>query len=282
MTDAESFYLVLAGFYLFECLKLQPTQRNAFSTLGTGKGHWAPKRELSRFLGIRKWAFLAPLLPWPGAMFIVPRRQPNPRSPSPLRTRRLIRIYFARASRLRILSMGIFLYYFAALPYLYFHLKGEALFLGAVAFGYALMIWAALLLFRAYRALKCGKSEGLAPQLIYTCFLPWHAMRCADELAFAYSRAWNVPSVLGALSDSPKCRNSLERLYRDSLFRPSALYTSEALTPALEFSKIDPARAVAAPSGIGRARYCPCCQATYEPGIERCSDCRDVPLISFR
>ena len=280
MTDAESFYLVLAGFYLFECLKLQPVDTSAVATPFAGPKHWKPRIELTRFMGIRKWSFLGPLLPWPGGLFAVSRTRSPKKSPSPLAIRRRLRIYRGRTVPLRALSLFIFLYFFAAIPVLYFYLKGEIAFLAAIAFGYFLMILAAIMLLRAYRILLPRSKESRIPHFIYTLFLPWHSMRCVDELALAYSRTWSYPSLLAALCDSPACKQALARLYRESKFMPRPLYSTGDLEPLLPFATIDTQEALLSPPVENDDRYCPVCHTSYQAEVEECVDCRGVTLLA--
>ena len=168
MTDAESFYLILASFYFLECLKLCPPRTVALAN-STGKANsWTPRSELVRFMGINKWVYIAPLLPWPGLIIVVAKEFTQNGSSktigSPLRIKRLTDRYRKATLGLRVLSACIFCYYFALLPYLYFLQRGTPSFFISVGIGYLLMLAAALLLFRVRARLLLRSERSSIPQ----------------------------------------------------------------------------------------------------------------------
>lgn len=281
MTDAESFYLILALFYFIECFKFRsPGTVSLANALGS-KNSWTPRSELVRLMGIKKWMYLAPLLPWPGLVIIVSNQaRPNVSSNislSPLRIKRLVERYRLHTRALRILSSGIFVYYFILLPNLYFHQRGTTAFFASIGFGYALMFVAAYWMRRSRRYLLPELRNGEIPQLLYTSLLPWHAMRCADELFYEYSRKWNWPSVLASQIDSARSKAQLLRIWREAQYSPDALHSIEQLKPVLDYVKMETELKF---DSEENCKFCPCCLSSYELNVLHCPDCQNIELLS--
>ena len=279
MTDAESFYLILTLFYLVECLKLLPPGTKAIANpIGRGKS-WTPRSELVRFMGIGKWLFLAPLVPWPGIMIVTSNRKPNTNE-SALRVARRFSVLRKRTHVLRVLSFSIFTFFFLVLPYLYFLQRGTVAFLISISIGYFMMFTAAFLQFRIRRKILLNEKSGWITHTLYTALLPWHAMRCADQLFFDYTRHWSWPAVLAAHADSPSARKHLLRLWRNSRWGKKPRYSIEVLKSILEEAGVDANSSINFNHSCGTAKQCPCCLASYQPNYDHCPDCGDIELLN--
>ena len=153
---------------------------------------------------------------------------------SVLRIVRQFRVFKKRTLALRVLSFATFCFFFLLLPYLYFLQRGTPSFFISIAFGYILMFTAALLQFQIRRRLLPKNKTGLITHTLYTALLPWHAMRCADQLSMDYSRHWRWPAILACFAESPGARKSLLRLWRESLCSAGSIYSKDLLKPILE------------------------------------------------
>ena len=281
MTDAESFYLILASFYFLECLKLRSPRTAALANSSGKANSWTPRSELVRFMGIKKWVYIAPLLPWPGLMIVVANERARNGSSktveSPLRIKRLTDRYRKATLGLRVLSLCIFCYYFALLPYLYFLQRGTPSFFISVGIGYLLMFAAALLLFRVRARLLPRSKMSSIPQLLYTAFLPWHAMRCADDIFLEYCRHWSWPAILASQVESPQSRSQLQRLWREAQFSKRPIYSTDTLQSIFDSVKLKAKLDIHDPQDS--ERYCPCCLVSYQSSAHFCADCRNIQLV---
>ncbi len=280
MTDAESFYLILALFYVIECLKFLPPNTVAMvNPIGRFK-FWAPRSELVQFMGIGKWLFLAPLLPWPGLMIVTSNKKSNTSS-SVLRITRKLNILKKRTLSLRILSISIFAFFFLVLPCLYFLQRGTPAFILSIAIGYLMMFAAAFLQYRIRRKLLPKDKNSWVTHTLYTALLPWHASRCADQLFIDYTRHWSWPAVLAAHADSARAHKSLQRLWRESRWGKEPIYSSEKLKLIFEEVGLGIQPSININRDCGATKHCPCCLACYRSNYVDCPDCGGIKLQDY-
>lgn len=284
MTDAESFYLVLALFYFIECLKLRPPGTTALANAFGQGNSWSPRSELVRLMGIGKWVFLAPILPWPGLMIvsaIEPRgKGASKKISSPLRIKRLSYIFKKHAFGLRILSAAIFCFFFLLLPHLYFLQRGTPIFIVSIGVGYLLMLAAAWLQFRIRRRLFPDSKTLWITQSLYTALLPWHAMRCSDEIFMEYTRHWSWPAILAAHIDSPQSRSQLLRLWREAQWNRRANYSIDELKPIFDKVNLNTETFEFSANERDAPKYCPSCLTSYQSSAIHCADCHEIELLN--
>lgn len=281
MTDAESFYLVLAVFYLIECVKFQPPGARAIENAWGLKHSWKPKNEFSRLLGIRKWLFLSPILPWPGRILILDQNSDSKIRSKPIsasRMNQLLHLLEKSTKALRCLSALVFVYFFLVIPYLYHLQRGEPEFIISIAVGYVLIGTTTVMFFMLHRRwLPFAKGSRIV-NTIYTAFLPWHSMRCVDDLVMGLVKDWNYPTLLAAKKHSSRCLDLLKQHWREAYFLKTPPYSLTQLEAAIRDAKIDTSDWLK-PIGISGDKWCPCCLAPYESSARFCTDCADVGLV---
>ncbi len=281
MTDAESFYLILAIFYLIECVRFQPPGARAIENAWGLKHGWKPKSEFSRLLGIRKWLFLSPILPWPGRILVIGQdRETNarPKSITAHRVNQLIRLLEKSTQILRGISALVFVYFFLVIPYLYRLQRGEPEFLISIAIGYALIGITAALFFKLHRRWLPHEKGSRIVNTIYTALLPWHSMRCADDLIMGKIKTLDYPTLLAAKKDCPRCLDLLKEYWRKAHFFKTPPYSLAQLKATTQDAHIDTSSWLT-PTGINGDKVCPCCFAPYEFSAQFCNDCAEVDLI---
>ena len=65
MSDAQSIFIVLLGFYGFESLKFAAFGAYSIRSPLLFSRRWNPQRPTVQLMGVKKSVYLAPLLPWP-------------------------------------------------------------------------------------------------------------------------------------------------------------------------------------------------------------------------
>jgi|GEM_PF-2375542 len=281
MTDAESFYLILAIFYLIECVKFRPPNSRAIENAWGAKKGWRPKSEFSRLLGIKKWLFLSPFLPWPGKVLILhssPEPPPQKVPQSTSRTRKLLFLLEKSTQTLRHISLLIFAYFFIGVPFLYRLQRGEPEFLFSIAIGYLLMGASAFLYFRIHKRWLLQDRGNRIINTIYTALLPWHSMRCVDDIVSGVTKSWDYPTLLASLKESPSCHALLMKLWRGAHYIATPPYSIERLQSVTCHAGIDTGDWLV-PRNLSGSKYCPCCFAPYESTAETCNDCPEVALV---
>ncbi len=281
MTDAESFYLVLVVFYLIECVKFQPPGARAIENAWGLKYRWKPKIEFSRLLGIRKWLFLSPILPWPGKILIIGQdpELKSPRKPiTAYQVNQLLHLLEKSTQMLRRVSTLVFVYFFLVIPYLYHLQRGEPEFFLSIAIGYALIWITAALFFTLHRRWLPLEKGSRIVNTIYTALLPWHSMRCVDDIVMSKVRNWDYPTLLAAKKDSPRCLDLLKEFWRKAHYLKAHPYSLAQLVATTRDAKIDTSSWLT-PIGISGDKVCPCCFAPYESSARFCNDCAEVELV---
>ncbi len=284
MTDAESFYLILAIFYLLECVKLAPPNSRSIETTWGNNNRWKPKTEFSRLLGIKKWLFLSPILPWPGRILIFHSSSKQPVAKVPIsssRSRKLLFLIEKSTQALRYLSLLIFVYFFIGIPLLYRLQRGEPEFLFSIAIGYLLMCVSAVLYFRTHRRWLHQESGNRILSTIYTALLPWHSMRCADDIVSGATKTWDYPTVLASYKNNSHCLVLLSKFWREAHFVTTPPYSLNHLKSVTGDAGID-TRDWLVPHNTSGNKYCPCCFAHYESTAKTCTDCPGVSLVEHQ
>lgn len=284
MTDAESFYLILAIFYLIECVKFRPPNTRAIENAWGAKKGWRPKSEFSRLLGIKKWLFLYPFLPWPGKVLILHSSPDQPIQKTPYstsRTRKLLFLLEKSTLTLRHFSLLIFAYFFIGIPLLYRLQRGEPEFLFSIAIGYLLMGASAFLYFRIHKRWLLQDRGNRIINTFYTALLPWHSMRCVDDILSGVTKSWDHPTLLASLKDSPRCLAFLMKLWREAHYIANPHHSLEHLKSVTYHAGIDTDDWLV-PHTLSGSKYCPCCFAPYESTAKTCNDCPEVALVENR
>lgn len=282
MSDAQSFYLLLAIFYLIECLSSAPSGRQAFVSMGLGNKRWRSRSVAFPVNGFRKDLFFCPFLPWPG-MLALPGNQgdDSPISPMALRhLRKRIQILAVMTSALRSMSLVIFLHFFVLLPVIYYFYAKTLVVPLALGYGYLLCAVATVRFYGLHKRLFPSLKDERFKHTIYTLFLPWHAMRSADVIIARRSASWS-PVVL--LATDPEClsnKRRLRRLWNEAVLQPKAKPGQSELRSLFEQARVDLEKYTAPPEVAGDEVYCPICETVYVEGTEDCANCEGVSLVS--
>lgn len=279
MSDAQTFYFLLAAFYLFECLSFAPAGARAFVSRGRRASRWHKRGYAFRFSGADKDVFCAPLIPWPGMLAVFPKPEPiiEKYSPQALRHLRKRSISLERLTRtLRRFSLVIFLHYFVILPYFYVYHLGGVWVLILIVLGEFLAFVTAFQFYFIHRRLFPDAKGERRLGTFYNAFFPWHAMRASDLIVRRVSKNWD-PLLL--LASAPHARNNLGDLCH--LWRKGR-YEGETreLELLLNEAEIKTTGWTIPPRRDAGQSYCPLCHTVYEAGPDECADCRGVRLSS--
>ncbi len=277
MTDAQIFYLLLAAFYLFECLSFAPSGARAFVSLGMSARRWRRRNLAFRFSGANKDVFCAPILPWPSMLTVYPQSPKDQSSPSRLALENLRKQSTQLASMtgpLRQASLLIFLHYFIILPYFYIFFFGSAFVLVLVALGEILSIFTAIRFYRLHRRLFPDEKGERRLETFYSAFFPWHAMRAADLIIRKKSEHWHPLVLLSSAPHQNANLRDLSYLWREATYHGE----TKDLTKILKQAEIDPSDWNSPPMHEPGQSFCPLCHTTYEPGPGQCADCPGIHL----
>lgn len=277
MTDAQTFYLLLAAFYLYECLSFAPSGSQAF--VGKGGRIWQWREPAFHLSGAHKDVFCAPLIPWPRLLLVFSPKQDPPSSHSPLALRHLRKRSVCLAeitTPLRRLSLLIFLHYFFVLPFLYTY-HSETIFVPiAILLGELYAFIGACRFYRLHKRLFPEDKGERRLETFYNAFFPWHTMRAADLIVRKKTANWHPLLCLANDPHSTRNMRQLSRRWRE------ATHTGDTaeLTEILKQADIDPSHWNEPPALEAKQQFCPLCHTVYEAGPESCADCQNVPLQS--
>ena len=275
MTDAQTFYLLLASFYLYECLGFAPHGARAFAGMGGNRWRWRePAFHLS---GAHKDVFCAPVIPWPGIITVFPPSETSSTKHSPFALRHLQKrsqILGKITAPLRRSGLIVFLHYFVVLPYVYHFHYGSLWIFAAILAGEFLAVITGIRFYFLHRRLFPDLKGERRLETFFTAFFPWHAMRASDLIVKRMTANW-LPLVC-LVSDSRSRANSRElaRLWRKAAYDG----TSDELKELTALAGIDPSPWNLPPDLEADQQYCPVCHTIYEEGPGTCADCRKVPL----
>ncbi len=282
MSDGHSFYLVFAIFYLLECLKFAPPASIAMTSHRGGARTWRPHAPFLVAWGIRKLVFIGPLLPWPSLIYAVSGWTEREHLAKPVRTvsavRRRLRFLEKATLPLRLLSLLTLLNFFAVLPFVYQQSDDEVLILAFIGAAYLALPASAIHFFLLHRRLLPGRQGDRLKSTLYTAFLPWHAMRCADELFLRCAEQWSPLAALAANANSPAATERLKLIWRRAHFSPSPPYSAKLLQSVFAQAAIDTSSWLLPPAASQHPKYCPCCHCEYKAFASHCADCRDQAL----
>ena len=276
MSDAQSFYLLLAGFYLYECLEFAPN--GAWAFVGRGGSKWRWRNPAFHLSGAHKDVFCAPLIPWPGLLTVFPKPATAPPSPRELRHLRKKSRNLGKATQgLRLCSLFVFLHYFALLPVAYHFFIGTPWMIAVIVQGELLAFITAFHFHRWHKRFFPEEKWERRLETLYNAFLPWHSMRASDLIVKKQSAHWHPLACLVSHPHATPNLKKLSRLWRQARFDRN----EDQLLPALEYAGIDPTPWDLPPNlDHDRQKFCPLCRTIYEAEAQICVDCKDVPLIS--
>lgn len=282
MTDGQSFYVLFAVFYLIECIKFMPLDSTALASRFGGVS-WTPRSPLVNAWGFRKAVFLADLPPWPGRLYVITGYdKPRVQSKKKFRTVSSIKRhhnFLSRAARnLHRLSLLNLANFFLLLPLVYVRTYDERAILITLGYGYLALLGTALHYRAVHKRLYPAHKAERLKSTLYTALLPWHSMRCADEIYLLGSAQWNLLAALAAGAKNKASLHQLQRLWREAHFSPKAKFSADELKPHLKSTVLDPGNWLRAPDDLESPQYCPCCHNAYENGPTHCSDCEAVAL----
>lgn len=277
MTDAQTFYLLLAAFYLYECLSFAPSGARAFVSMGLDARRWKKRNLAFRFSGADKDVFCAPIIPWPGMLtvFPLPAKTGPAAPPQALKhLRKRADLLSSTTQPLRRLSLLVFLHYFIILPYFYVFFFGSALVLVLIALGEVLSIATAIRFYCLHRRLFPDEKGERRLETFYCAFFPWHAMRAADLIIRKKSEHWHPLVLLSSAPHQNANLRDLSYLWREATYHGE----TKDLTKILKQAEIDPSDWNSPPMHEPGQSFCPLCHTTYEPGPGQCADCPGIHL----
>lgn len=282
MSDGQSFYLVFALFYLLECIKFAPPAAMAMTSLLGGSRTWRPRAPFLVAWGIRKSVFIGPLLPWPSLIYAVygwsERASRTKRVKTVSGVRRRIRFLEKATLPLRLLSLLTLVNFFVILPLVYQQSDDEIFILACIGAAYLILPASAVHFFLLHRRILPSRQADRLKSTFYTAFLPWHAMRCADEIFMLSAEQWCPLAALAANADNPAATKRLKRLWRSAHFRPAYAYSIELLRSIFSQAAIDTTDWLTPPAASQNPKYCPCCHCEYEAFASHCADCQGQEL----
>lgn len=276
MSDAQSFYLLLAAFYLYECLTFAP--RGAWGFVGRGGTKWRWRVPFFHLSGLHKEAFCAPILPYPGFQVVFPAPPNSLPEPKTLTRFRRESLRISKATRhLRFCSLLVFLHYFLFLPVAYHHWVGTPMMIAVIIQGELLAFYTAFAFHRLHKRLHPDDKWERRLETLYHAFLPWHAMRASDLIIKKGSATWHPLAALVSDPGSPSNQKQLALMWRRARHEGQ----SRSLQTFLEKAGIDPTPwSFPPPLDEPNKKYCPVCLAVYEEKSMTCADCTGVALIS--
>lgn len=285
MSDGQSFYLVLVAFYLLECVKFAPPNSLAMLSGFRESKTWKPRTCFIMAWGVGKSVFIGPLLPWPSLVYIVTGSSDSDHANKRIRTasgiRRWTRFLTKATNNLRWISLGNLSNFLILLPVVYSRFGDSNIILFTIGYCYLTLFATAIHLHALHRRIFPRNKADRYKATFYTAFLPWHAMRCADEFFLKSSLNWSSLTALAANAENPAALETLKRLWRSSHFQANASYKTETLTHVLDRAGLDRSDWLNSPSDSDSPLYCPCCHVGYESVATHCADCKDVALEKF-
>lgn len=282
MTDGQSFYLLFAIFYLIECIKFAPPDSIAFVSR-TGSAKLSPRFPLLMAWGFKKSVFLAEVLPWPGRLYITTGyKSKSLRSDAKVQTVASVRRhhhFLTRATRnLHYLSLLNICNFFILLPTVYVRTYDERAILLTLAFGYASLVGTGIHYHKLHKRLFPSAKADRFKTTLYTSLLPWHSIRCVDEIYQRSAALWSPIAAIAASSNTRTGESLLRRHWREAHFHPKPTYTVAELSPMLRQLDLDVSDWLDAPTNSSSPKYCPSCHSEYEEQATHCSDCEGVAL----
>lgn len=278
MTDAEYFYLLLALFYLIECLSIAPSGSRAFVSRDIHGHRWKPSRTGIPINGLRKVLFLCPILPWP-RMLIRPKTEHSPLSTHSLRhLRKKVKLLNDTTHDMRIFGLFLFIHFFIFLPVVNFFYAGTVLIVITVIYGYFVCAFVALRFFAIHRRYFPKLKGERFKNTLYCLFLPWHAMRAADIIIIRRSATWHPLAILGNDPTYPPNKKILRRAWNEASYYPKAKTTHEELTHLFNQNGQDITTFMAPPKVPDDEAYCPVCETTYLASTTHCATCKGIRL----
>jgi hypothetical protein len=278
MTDAQSFYLLLAAFYLYECLIFAPN--GAWAFVGRGGVKWRRRAPLFQLSGLHKEAFCSPVIPFPGFQLVFPVVPDSlPKAGGLRRFKKQCVLLGKITIHLRICSLVVFLHYFLLLPLVYRHIVGSPAMIAIIIQGELLAFYTAFSFNRLHKRLFPEDKWERFLETLYTAFLPWHAMRSSDLIIKKRSADWHPLAALASHPDSPANQKQLARIWREARLAGD----TAALEGFLNEAGIDPTPWDQPPELENPSqKYCPVCLDLYEEEAETCADCKGVALLRPR
>lgn len=271
MTDASSFYLLLAAFYVSGCFRLVPTDWQGFGVRASRNPKSRARPAFLEFAGVGKWVYFRSLFPTFSLLVAAAAGGEMPSTQGLGSTRRKLQRALLATRCLRWIGLAIFAFFFAVLPAAYLTISDEILFLTVVLYGYFLMWMAAGDFFVKHRRFYPDDSSERWMEVLLISLLPWHAMRAADKLADRLTEGLDQTSLLILGANFPSNTKQLRTLWIKT--------PTPALATLLQQNQIDPTPWTQPPTLTQNQKWCPACNTIYDtPSEPTCTDCNS-PLL---
>jgi hypothetical protein len=282
MTDGQTFYLILFGFYLITGLKTG--SKDAFvikKKFNFVKG-WSLGHPLAFLAGTQKSLFFSHIAPLYSYSIIVNYDNKAATKILPARhTKRIIRIIANAASRLRFLTFIVFYVYFIIIPIVYFQHGDTPITYIAILIAILFPIFPATCFFFIHKKISPLESSTRWKNSFYTILMPWHAMRLADFLFQNPHLSKIHPLSYANISSGEATKAYLSQQYRNTLHLTKSLYTEQEFQ---DFFNISDHSATdftnpPIPEDPKEKKYCPCCHTHFTAQTIHCEECENLPLV---
>lgn len=281
MSEGQTFYLLIALFYLSGCIKSAAPGGIAI-TKNLFRG-WSIRQPLATLAGVGKSLYLAPLVPWPGAIVL----SASTSGQSSIITRasawRLLRLTHSATLHLRFISLLIFALFFGIIPYVYY-LEGDSFRIRLIiGYTFFLILYASTCFFFIHRRFAREKKGERLKHLFFNIITPWHTMRSADDILLQ-GKLQNIhPLTLASLCKDLERKAFLGQALRNAMYRKDPQFSQEEVQSILSSSGIAQSELTTPPAqeSDDSTQYCPCCLASFSKEAKCCEECDNVPLSTF-
>jgi len=236
--------------------------------------------------GIKKAFFIAPLLPWPSSLLVSqPQSEASSKRHTVSSSLRLVRLVHHSSSDLRLLSLGVFIFFFGIVPYSYYMEGASNKTFTSIGVSFFLIFLATNRYVGLHRRFDPRDKGERYKQIFLAMTMPWHAMRISDELLLSSKFSSIHPLALVSISNDLRGKQYLAKALRDSIYLKKPTYSEQDVRAVFKSLNIDTKLILSEPSPEKSSRsdsYCPCCHTRYLAGVKTCSDCDDTPLKKYK
>ncbi|MGJ8656730.1 MAG: hypothetical protein ACSHX6_09780 [Akkermansiaceae bacterium] len=284
MTDGQTFYLILLGFYLTTGLKTGSKDafilRNKFSF----KKGWSLGHPFAFLGGTQKSVFFSHISPIYSYSIVANQDNNDAKILPPRHVKRIIRIIANAASRIRFLSFIVFYLYCIIVPVVYFQHGDTPITYIAILIALLFPIFPTICFFFTHKKISPNESNVRWKNSFYAIFMPWHAMRLADFLFQNPHLSQIHPLSYANITTGEASQTYLSQQYRNTLHRTTSLYTKQEFQQFFQNSDLTPQDFTTPPTPEDptEQQYCPCCHSFFTDQTNHCTDCENLPLVKIQ
>jgi len=282
MTDGQTFYLILFGFYLITGLKTGSNDAFVIKKKFSLNKGWSLAHSFTFLAGTQKSLFFTHISPIYSHSIIVNLDNNSATKILPARhVKRIIRIIANAASRLRFLTFIVFYLYFIIIPLVYFQHGDTPVTYIAILIAVLFPIFPALCFFYTHKKISPLQSSTRWKNAFYSILMPWHAMRLADFLFHNPSLSKIHPLSYANITSGEATKTYLSQQYRNTLHLTKSIYSEQEFQELFKISSHTPSDFTTPPipQDPTEKQYCPCCHTLFTDQTDRCSECENLPLV---